>query len=748
MSAVRESLVAGVADESPAATAPSAASSARARSRGISPRLLGLALLALALAVYLPVGGLGYVALDDAEYVADNPYVKAGLSTEGLQWAFTTGHAANWHPITWISHQLDATLFGPAAAGPHLVNAWLHALNGMLLFFALRRLTGALWRPAVVAALFVAHPLRIESVAWIAERKDVLSGSFFLLTLWAYARYVLALRSSGLAAFAGRWRWYGLALLSFALGLMSKPMLVTLPCVLVLLDVWPLQRFGDPRRIAERWPALVIEKIPFAVLSVGASVATFLAQQQGGAVRSLGSFSLSDRVANALVANMRYLADTFWPAKLAIFYPHPGHWPWGAVAAALAAAAALIVVSAWFWRRQPGVAVGFAWWVGMLVPTLGFVQVGNQSHADRYTYLPSIGLLTAVVFGAAELARRNRRAQTFAMGAAVAGLVGVVAASSWQLRFWRSNEALFGRVLAVTERNFVAHHSLGTVKRENGQLAAAADEFRAALAVQPRFAEAEDDLGSTLFQLGRSEEALAHFSRAVALQPGLVGARYNRGVALAALSRPEEALREFEAVIERQPTHAEARLAAGNVRFGRGEVAAAIRDYEQAVAIEARNADAWNNLGQARAAGGQTAEAIAAFEAALRLNPDHANARHGLALALLATGATDRSIEAARRAVALQPRTPDFRANFGAVLATAGRTAEAVAQFRVAVRLAPGLASAQHNLGCLLLEQHDPESLVHLRAAQQLAPDNAGTQAALAEAERLFAVAPLGGAPK
>src|ERR1017187_5658425 len=375
------------------------------------PLILGLLLAVVTLFVYWPAKQCDFLGYDDPLYYSENAHVQAGLSMSNLGWAFTTGEAANWHPLTWLSLMLDAEIFGNQPAGPHLVNVLWHVVNAILVFALFRRLTAATWRSALVAALFALHPLHVESVVWIAERKDLLCGFFVLLSLLAYARHVRSdvcrvtqeRRASSLVARHAS-RFYFLSLVFFALALMSKPMAVTLPFLLLLLDWWPLRRICDLRFTIYDLRPLLLEKIPFFVLSAAASLVTFVVQKKGDAVATLTTFPLLVRVENAFVSYARYMAKTFWPATLANPYPHPGHWPVAPVIVSVLLFVGLCVAAFWFARKFPFVFTGWFWFAGMLVPVIGLVQVGTQAMADRYAYLPVIGLFVVFVWGLAQLA--------------------------------------------------------------------------------------------------------------------------------------------------------------------------------------------------------------------------------------------------------------------------------------------------------------------------------------------------------
>jgi tetratricopeptide (TPR) repeat protein len=521
-----------------------------------------------------------FVSLDDPSYVLDNPMVRRGLTLEGLAWAFASFHSFNWHPLTWLSHMLDVTLFGVAPAGHHLVSASLHGLNAALCFVALRALTGALWSSALIAALFAVHPLRVESVAWVAERKDLLAGLFWMLSLWAYAGY----------AHRPSWGRYAAVFAATGLGLLSKPVVVTLPVILLLLDFWPLGRIRPLTRS-------IMEKLPLLALCAGASLATLLAQEGEGAVRSLSIIPLWARVSNALLAYVAYLGDALWPSHLAVFYPHPALLGRaGSTLLPAAGAGGLLAVLTVFSlrrvRRNPYLTVGWLWYLVTLLPMIGLVQVGGQARADRYTYLPLIGIGIALVFLARDLVGNRRPALMLATSLLVLSMLG---AATWrQLQTWRDSETLFAHATQVTQDNYYAHTNLGRVLRSRGDLAAArasleqalvakpgyirarielggvlerqgdleqaAQELERVLRARPRNARAHNVLGRVLWQRDRFEEATGHFESAVALDPGFAEAHDNLGLAYRAQGRVEDARRHFQRALALQPNAAPPRV--------------------------------------------------------------------------------------------------------------------------------------------------------------------------------------------
>jgi tetratricopeptide (TPR) repeat protein len=448
--------------------------------------LLGAALALLTLAAYLPTLHNGFVNLDDGLYVTGNSHVQAGITRASVAWALTANVANNWHPLTLLSHLLDCQLFGLDAAGHHATSLLLHLANVLLLFAVLRQLTGAVWRSAAVAALFAVHPAHVESVAWVAERKDVLSALFWLLAMGAYGRYA---RRPAL----GRYLWVVLAM---ALGLAAKPMVVTLPFALLLLDVWPLERLGLG------WRRLAMEKLPLLALSAASSLVTLRYQRTSLAPLGLDPWSL--RLANAAVSYAAYLGKLLLPGNLAVFYPIPLAIPAWKVAGAAALLAVITTLAVRSARKSPWLLVGWLWFLGTLVPVIGLVQVGRQAMADRYTYIPSIGLFVAIVWGIAELIGERRIVSTTILAMAVAAAIALLAMGTWmQIGYWRDSVALYRHALAVTRDNYVAHVGLAKALTARRNWTGAAEQYRAALALRPGLTEAQAGLEAVL-QVERS----------------------------------------------------------------------------------------------------------------------------------------------------------------------------------------------------------------------------------------------------
>lgn len=552
--------------------------------------LICLALMAVTAAVFWPATGYPFIVYDDGGYVANNPHVITGLGWSNVAWAFRTTEMANWHPLTWLSYMLDCQLFGVNAGKSHLVNLLWHALNTGLLFWVLKRMTGARWPSAFVAALFAWHPLHVESVAWIAERKDVLSAFFWMLTLGAYAAYVERPRAAP----------YVLALLFFALGLMCKPMLVSLPLALLLLDFWPLGRLrpglagseaGSPRTIP-LW-GLVKEKVPFFLLAVASGLMTLVAQRGLGAIMGL---PLAVRVGNAVLSCLNYIGKAIWPANLAVPYPYPRLLALGFI---LVTALVLGMLSAGVFRQgrlRPYLVTGWFWYLVTLAPVIGLIQAGEQAMADRYTYLPLIGLFIMVAWGAEEMTR-GWRFRTQALGAAgIVILIALLAATRVQLAYWKSSETLFSHTIEVTQGNPVAHFNLGFALGEQSRYSEAAAQYSKAVELRPRFADAENNWGLALMSLGKPEEATEHYRAALKSEPTHALAHANLGEALAAQGKLEQASEHLSRALELDPTYAEAHYQLALILSRQGQAQAAVVHYREAIRLQPTLVGALNNL--------------------------------------------------------------------------------------------------------------------------------------------------------
>lgn len=563
-------------------------------------------LLVAVLAVYGQVLSHSFVTYDDPIYVTENPEVRAGLTWDSVVWAFTTFRDSNWFPLTWLSHMLDCQVFGLDSGWHHLTNVWLHALSTLLLFGVLRRMTGARWRSAMVALVFAVHPLHVESVAWIAERKDVLSAFFWMLTLWAYASY---------AARPGRAR-YLLTLFVFCVGLMAKPMLVTLPVVLLLLDYWPLRR-----------GLRISEKLPLLVASIAASAVTFIAHQKGGAVASMELVPLAVRCENALITYVGYILKTFWPTHLAVFYPYslePLLVP--AVFAAIALAAITALVMRWLPQR-PYLAVGWFWYVVTLVPVIGLIQTGAQARADRYTYIPMIGLAIALVWGIAEVLAPWPQVRV-----ALATAVGVACLTlTWfQVEYWRDDLSLYQHAIDAVPDNYIARFNLASALESQGRSAEAVAQLRETVRVRPLYVPARAELGQLLARQGQLDEALRELQTAVKLRPNDPVARFRLGSVLGTLGRPDDAAAEFSQAVHLQPENADAHFNLGIALAQTDRLQEAAREFAATVRLRPADADAHFNLGIALARLGHIDESIVQFSEAVRIRPESAEARRAL----------------------------------------------------------------------------------------------------------------------
>ena len=642
-------------------------------------RLLCLALAVGTLAIYSRVLYFDFTNYDDPDYVTENAHVRTGMSLRNFGWALTSSHSDNWHPVTWMSHMLDCQIYGLKPAGHHLTNVLFHAVNAVLLFELLRRMTGALWRSAIVAALFAWHPLRVESVAWISERKDVLSAFFGLLTIWAYIRFAEESKIQNPKSKI----FYASALVLFALGLMAKPMLVTLPFVLLLVDYCPLSRASLALR-------LLLEKIPFFLLSATSSLVTFLVQRNGGAVMTTRNLPMTERIENAAISYCRYLGKAFWPADLSIFYPRPAHWPIGIVIPCVAVLLAISVAVLVLRRRQPWLPVGWFWFLGTLVPVIGLVQVGDQSMADRYTYIPEMGLLVMFVWSVADFVE-SRRGMHQAAIMVTAAIILICAALTWvQIGYWQDTETLFQHALTVTPNNYAATWHLGDFYADHHSPADAMEMYRRTLEVAPGCFQARNNLGKLLLAQGHLPEAMTQFKKTIELRPSHARAHNNLGIVLYRQNHMDEAIREFR----------------------------------EALRLNADLAGAHNNLALALLRIGKAGEAIAEFQTGTALDPSDADAQFNFGTALEDQGRLDEAIGRFRQAVLLQPGQADAHNSLGAALGRKGLADEAIAQFQEAIRLDPNSAEAHCNLGIMLAAKGDRDAAItHLNRALSLQPN-------------------------
>ncbi len=685
--------------------------------------LICLLLVITTSAAYIQVRECDFVNFDDDEYVTENAPVKAGMTWDSIRWAFAAGHAHNWHPLTWLSLMLGCQIYGLDPGWHHLTNVGLHIINTLLLFMLFRRLTGQVWQCAFVAALFALHPLHVESVAWVTERKDVLSMFFWMLTVWSYLRYT---EQPGI----GR---YLATVLLFVLGLMAKPMLVTLPFILLLLDFWPLGRIRSLRTKSDAnnthcVPVLYLirEKVPFIFCAIASSVVTLLVQQSGGAVKSLEMVPLSIRIANGLVSYSGYIKKMLWPFDLAVLYPHPGMPPWWHIAGALMVFISITILVSRGVRKRPWLAVGWLWYVGALVPVIGLVQAGVQAMADRFTYVPLIGLSIMIAWGLPEAMVKWRFRKPVLSIAASAVLAVCIFTTYRQVHYWTSSITLFKRAISVTTGNYVAHTMLGAALAAQGKTAEAIEYYRKSLHIKPDYVGAHNNLGNALVVQGRPAEAIDHFLTALQINPGYAEAHYNLALALSQLGRHAEAITHYREAVRLKPTYAAAHNNLGVCLFHEGKQAEAIRHYREALHLEPDNAKAHTNLGNALAAQGKTDEALMQYNTALQIAPDDVDIHINLGLLYFRTGKQAEALTHYRTALRLAPQNVQVHINLGVCLFHGGKQAEALTHYHTALRLAPENAQAHVNLGNVMLRTKKiTEAVNHYRTALKHDPENA-----------------------
>ena len=653
-----------------------------------------IALLVLNLFVYWGVQRFDFVNWDDSTYLTENANVQAGLSPSNVWWALTTGHSPYWHPLTWLSHMLDVTLYGMDPGPHHVTNVVIHVASTLLLFLLLRRMTRETGPSALVAALFAVHPLHVESVAWLAERKDVLSSFLLLVTIWMYVRYVERPSARRYLAVVG----------AYVLALMSKPMVVTLPFALLLLDVWPLRRWGRPEglRYVPEWgrpaglryvpeggrpeslryesedsrdtdrrsaglQACLLEKIPLIVLALATSVATFIVQKEVGAVANLSALPLALRIQNALLGYVMYLWTTVWPVNLAAFYPLRDIAGWE-VAAAAALLLALTAIAFAMRRSAPYVLTGWLWYVVTVAPVIGLMQAGEQARADRFMYVPIVGLFIVLAWGGRDLLRRAALPPRAIAAVASVLVIGAAWMARAQAATWADSVTLWRHAAAVTERNYIAYENMGQAQREKGLLAEAEANYRKALDLAPAHspgyeAVIHNSLAMVLEREGRTEEAHQHFEAAVRLSPGFAEARTNLANALAADGRFEEALVHYRAAIDLKPEYTEPRVGLGAVFLRLRRPDEAIPQYREAVRLDPALAQAHNGLGGALAMQGKDEEAMGEYREALRLKPDLPSAHLNVALLLIKRGEIPEARRQLETALSIDPTyAPALRA--------------------------------------------------------------------------------------
>jgi protein O-mannosyl-transferase len=591
--------------------------------------LICLALTFATTAVFYEVYTYDFVNYDDQIYVYGNPNIQAGMTLKAVKWAFSTISCASiWHPLTWLSHILDWQLYGPHAGGHHLTNLIFHVANTLLIFLVLKKMTNAIWQSAFVAALFALHPLHVESVAWVSERKDVLSTFFWLLTMCAYLRYVKQPNTAR----------YLLTLLIFALGLMAKSMLVTLPFVLLLLDYWPLNRFSPGRKKSDAKHSLtylLVEKVPLFVMVFASCIVTFIAQERGGVVKNLAGLALKFRICNALISYVKYICKMFRPARLAFFYPHPGENVsilYAVISAVLLLAVTILVLR--FAKNHRYLVTGWFWYLGTLVPVIGLVQVGDQAMADRYSYITLTGLFIIIAWGLPDLLANWPHRKTVLRVSSLLVLTALAVCSYFQQRYWRDSMALCQHALKVTDDNYQAHFGMTEMLLKQGRLEEAVRHNTEAVRINPDFVGAINGLGVAYYKMGRIDEAVDYYKRALEIEPCNVEVCSNFGMALAAEGKFDEAVSLYNKALQIAPDSINTHLNLGFALTACGKFAEAAKEYEEVLLIQPQNAVAHNDFGVVFYRQGNFDQAIEHFSQAVQINPQYTDAKNNLNVAL------------------------------------------------------------------------------------------------------------------
>jgi tetratricopeptide (TPR) repeat protein len=716
-------------------------------------KLLILALGTITLALYLPTLRHDFLAYDDQQYVTENRHVQGGLTAKELGWAFGF-HASNWHPLTWVSHMFDCQFYGLNPLGHHLTNVLLHSANTVVLFLVLSGMTGALWRSALVAALFGWHPLHVESVAWVAERKDVLSAFFFLLTLGAYGKYVASGECRGgekseirnpkseanpKKTNSNHFRshitrpasLYVLTLFFFAFGLMSKPMVVTLPFVLLLLDYWPLQQIQLPITNYQLLFRLFLEKVPFFAVAAVTCLLTIKAQSESHAIVSTAGLTVSTRVGHALASYVHYIGAMFWPRHLAVYYPYESAISSIQIIGAALFLALVTIIAIRFARKLPYLVVGWLWFLGMLVAVIGLVQVGEQAWADRYTYLPSIGLFIAVVWSMANVFERHPSVDTATSGAvgtprpttgakvgrgvatapcvlAIGIGIAMLVATSVQLRYWRNTRALFEHTAAATQKNYMAVTVLGSLLAKEGKLEEAIDKYKTALSWKPDYPEAHFFLGNALDQQGKLDEAIAEYQKALGYQPILEQTHIFLGAALAKQQKLQEARSHYLSALKVNPESSVAHNNLAKALQTEGRLDEAMEHYSAALKFDPGLAQAHNNLGVLLLARSKTTQGIRELREALRLKPEDLETQYNLALALNQQQQWNESAELLGKVLEKRGNDANAHCQFAIALTHLQRTREAMSHFASALLIQPDFPDALDGLSWILATAQNP----------------------------------------
>lgn len=678
--------------------------------------IISVCLILVTTAIYWQVQGFDFVNYDDGDYVTDNPNVQKGFTVQSIIWAMTTGNvSSNWHPLTLFSHMLDWQMYGEWAGGHHLTGLFFHITNALLLFFIFKTMTGNIWQSAFVAAIFAIHPLHVQSVAWVSERKDVLSAFFWMLTLWAYVRYV---RHHGWAAYV----W---VLVFFILGLMSKPMVVTLPFVLLLLDYWPLNRIqlaDSASNLKVKIISLFQEKIPLFTLSAASAAITFYVQQEGGSVKSLDVAPLAYRLPNILISYINYIIKTVYPVKLAAFYPYPNKFPWWQIAAAGVTLTAITWLTIRLMRRSPYVLVGWLWFLGTLVPVIGLVQVGIQSMADRYMYLPMIGLLVVIAWGVPELIS-NWRYNRLLIGVSAIIAVVILSLVAWkQTGYWNNSISLWSHAINVTKSNPVAHYNLGAAFKTNNETNQAIHHYRKALAINPIQAEVYMSLGLALDETGQTEEVLTCFQKAALLDPENDQTQYNIGTLLFKQGKYDEAIPYLEKAVRLDPENDQAQFNLANTLFQKNQHEAALIHAQKTIALNPEHEKAHQLAGTIYLKQKQIGKALTSFKKALLHGPENEDIRQ------LLEQLTAKLVNMEQQLAAKLEKDPDnplLRKQIGKTYQMLDLNDKALEQFEWVIKRHPESIDALYDLAALYADMGRLETAADfMRQAVSLQPDN------------------------
>lgn len=686
---------------------------------GNSTTFIRLFLLMFVLMLFWPLTDNGFINFDDPDYITENRWVRDGLTPESIYWAFSHSHAGNWHPLTWLSHMLDVEVFGLNPGGHHLTSLLLHALNTVLLFTLLHAMTGCLWRSAIVGALFAVHPLHVESVAWAAERKDVLSSTFWFLTMGAYLRYV---RAPSLGE-------YSLVCIFFLLGLMAKPMLVTLPLILLLLDYWPLSRFS-PTRTQKRGGkiipvSLIREKLPLFMLSAVSAAITILVQKKAGAVGTLVGFPLSARIGNALVSYAEYLKKMVWPLDLSVFYPHPGWYVWWKPTIALLLLAVFTRCAIRWAKTRPYVFLGWFWYAIALLPVIGLVQVGAQAMADRYTYIPLVGLFIGVVWVTADGMGKHTATRITVSVITVAVILCFSLITRLQVQVWNNDISLYRHSLKVTQNNYFLLNNLGLALADRGQIDEAVSRYRQALAIDPNYKESHNNLGNALLKKGALQDAMQHYHHALRIFPDDAMAHYNLGVAFEKMGNADAAVAQYQKALHIDPMMEKANNNLGNAYLEAGRIPEAMDHYRLALKHNPHNAQTRYNIGVAYERLNRPQLAVGSYREALALDDQLVQAHNNLGSILLKQGSLLEACTHFTLAILIDPQNPELHFNLSVGMERLGRIEDADFHIQEALRLKPGFIQAHMQMGMIRMKTgRFDDAARHFNTALNLDPGN------------------------